>query len=214
MPVHFLGELVGRRFGRLVVIEMSHRHRKYIKYWRCLCDCGKEKITSQNSLIAAHVRSCGCLQQENRKTINRKHGMRQTRFYGIWKGINGRCHVPSNHAYSQYGAKGVTSEWKDSFIAFKRDMYQSYLKHVAKHGEKDTTIDRIDNSKGYSKANCRWATNREQSNNRSITVRAEIEGVTRTLVEWSEVSGIGLATIRTRYGRGLRGKALIASTLK
>lgn len=209
MPIHYLGDLTGKRFTRLVVTGFSHREKKYKKFWNCLCDCGQTKVIYQSYLISKQAQSCGCFQRESRFVHNLKHGMRWTRFYGIWKGINGRCYVPSNHAYLLYGAKGVTSEWKDSFLDFKEDMYESYLQHVKVYGERETTIDRIDNSKGYSKENCRWATYTEQSINRSVTRQIKIGQQTKTLNEWAEFSGLPKTTIQNRWSRGLRGYLLI-----
>lgn len=91
-----------------------------------------------------------------------RHGMWGTRFYYIWKGMRGRCNTKRNSGFWKYGARGITvnSEW-DDFNAFMNDMYDDYLEHSKKHGEKNTFLDRIDKSmlkNGYSEKNCRWAT--------------------------------------------------------
>jgi hypothetical protein len=94
---------------------------------------------------------------------NYKHGFKHTRFYRLWQTINTRCNNSNRKFYFKYGGSGIKSEWSNSFIKFKNDMYESYLEHVKKFGEKETSIDRIDNKKNYCKSNCRWATRKEQT---------------------------------------------------
>lgn len=103
------------------------------------------------------------------KSFNYKHGMRNSRFYVIWHGIMLRCLTPKANSYKNYGAKGIfiCKEWQN-FNNFKNDMYESYLSHCEVYGEKNTTIDRIDNSKGYELNNCRWATWSLQEKNKLI----------------------------------------------
>lgn len=161
--------MIGRVFGRLTVNKFSHREH-YNKFWSCTCKCGKtDVVVFQTYLTTGTRKSCGCLWNENHDVIASKlrtHGMTGTRFYGIWKGINGRCYCKSNRAYIHYGKLGVTSWWKDSFLKFKDDMYADYKQHVARYGEKNTSIDRIDPYGDYTKDNCRWATNTQQANNK------------------------------------------------
>lgn len=94
--------------------------------------------------------------------------MSKTRFWTIWRGIIDRCTKKYSTSYERYGGKGIKTcdRWLE-FINFKEDMYKSYLEHVEKYGEKETTIDRINSKKDYYKENCKWATNLEQAQNTS-----------------------------------------------
>lgn len=92
------------------------------------------------------------------------HKMWGSRFYNIYYSIRGRC----SNKHPNYGGRGIRCEWLE-FLVFKDDMYESYLKHCNKFGEKNTTIDRIDVNRNYCKDNCRWATMKEQAKNKRFS---------------------------------------------
>lgn len=121
---------------------------------------------------------------------------KQTREYATWSNIKTRCYNQNCKSYKRYGAKGIQmcDEWRDSFIAFYRDMGP---KPSPQH-----SIDRIDNSKGYEPSNCRWATQEEQVRNRTIAIWLEIDGVRRTSMEWCDIAGTDYHAFYWRYENG------------
>lgn len=115
-----------------------------------------------------------------------KHGMTGTKFYRKWNHIQSRCYRKKNKDFHHYGGRGIKCEWKN-FLEFKEDMYESYLEHVKQHGEKQTTIDRMDSNKNYELSNCRWATYSMQTVNRDK--KAKFRGVTKDGIKWrAEIS--------------------------
>lgn len=206
--------LVGKRYNHLTVIEFDHKEKqgKSTKYvWKCKCDCGNEILVSRNGLTRGR-KSCGdknCpYTTKNTYDCSRSyhggiptHGMSSTRFYKIYRKMMERCYYDKNTTYDKSGIT-VCDRWKDSFENFMEDMYDSYLEHVKEYGEKNTTLDRIDYNDNYSIENCRWATIKEQANNKSNNVRITFNGETHTISEWADKLGWSYYIIANRYKRG------------
>ena len=139
---------------------------------------------------------------------NYRHEMRHTRFYKRYHGARARCVLPQNNRYSSYGGRGIKFLWT-TFDSFKEDMYESWLDHVAKWGEENTFIDRINNDGHYCKENCRWATRERQMNNRSDSKYITYDGRTQTMADWAREAGVPLKSFWWRFHQGWSmGKAL------
>ena len=162
----------------------------------CRCVCGEIKKVPFYQLFKGEIKSCGCQTKIMIGNATRKHGMRDTHFYKKWSEIHYRCNQKTNKKYGGRGIK-VCKEWKD-FLIFKKDMYQSYLKHLKIHGKLNTTIERIDNDDNYCKTNCRWATPIEQANNRRNTHRINLDGEMMSLAQISKMKKISYSLLSDR----------------
>lgn len=191
-------DLLDQRFGRLVVIkETEKRNKDRGILWLCRCDCGNEVEVAGKSLRSGNTKSCGCLQRENTSRANTRHGKRHTRLYSIWTTMRNRCYRENQTEYKNYGDRGISvcDEWRDDFQAF-------YDWAMDNGYQDDLTIDRIDWNGNYEPSNCRWATQKEQQNNRRNNHLLTHNGETHTMSEWAEIKGIKAATLYRRLKDG------------
>lgn len=191
--------VIGNKYGELTVIGIQPRNEKYRgNYWICRCSCGKETTVLPWYLMNGKTRTCGDQKKHKRQIRGHyKHGGFGTRLYEIWVSMKRRCNNPDVESYPRYGGRGITvcEEWEKDFAAFRKwAMSNGYAD--------DLTIDRIDVDGNYCAENCRWATPKEQANNRTNTVFVEYNGETHTLSEWADIVGIKYNTLHHRYKRG------------
>ena len=178
-------DMTGKRIGRYTVNRYVGNDKHGNALWECTCDCGTVKNVLGSTLRKGTVISCGCYHKEDLKKRLTTHNLTHTRIRGIWNCMKQRCYNKNHQAYKYYGGKGVTicDEWKNNFLPF----YQWSMAH----GYDDTlTIDRIDTTKGYDPTNCRWVSRKVQMNNRLCCHYYEINGVSHTIAEWSEISNV------------------------
>lgn len=190
-------DLVGFQSGRLTVVERAGSSPTTgAAMWRCSCECGGEVVVVRNNLCSGHTKSCGCLTEEVWLTARTSHNLSKTPEYRVWKGLRTRIHNSETPAYASYGGRGLTIDprWDSSFELFLADM-------GCRPGP-EYSIDRIDNNQGYWPDNCKWATKKEQANNRRTSRTIGYEGVSKTLAQWAETLGISYGALQARLDKG------------
>lgn len=192
-------DITRRRFARLVVLGPVAKDVSNQIKWLCQCDCGGTTITTITMLRSGHTKSCGCWRNESRLTQAIKHGKSNSKTYIAWRNMIGRCCRVTDHAYPQYGGRGITiyPQWRDSFEDF--EFYVAQLPHYEESGY---TLDRIDNNGNYEPGNVRWATAIEQNRNRRRHRLITFNGKTQCSSAWAEETGISRRAIQHRLNNG------------
>ncbi len=155
-----------------------------MRRWRCLCDCGNERVVQGSNLRRGLTQSCGCLGSELSREANTTHGLTAHPLFSVWKGMHQRCSNPNNKSYAYYGGAGikVCRAWS-TFKPF-------YEWSMANDWSLGLTIDRIRVRGDYRPSNCRWATRAVQARNARSNIRVVVDNETITLAEAARKFGV------------------------
>jgi len=183
-------DLTGQRFGRLAVVEMAGHNKHGQRLWRCICDCGNDAEVLGFLMRRGETQSCGCLQREATSAINKSHGKSKSQIWCIHRSMMDRCYSQNNYSYKNYGGRGIVV----------CDRWHSFENFYADMGEKPNgmTLERIDNRGPYSPENVRWASCKDQANNRRSNVILEMNGKKQTMQQWCDEIGLKIGTVWAR----------------
>ena len=126
-----------------------------------------------------------------------QHNLSSSKIYYIYHMMKSRCYNKNIKTFHRYGGRGIKicQEWLNNFMNF----YSWAMSNGYKEG---LWIERIDNDGDYEPSNCKWATKREQCQNREQTIKITYKGQTHCLTEWSRITGINFYTLHSRYKKG------------
>lgn len=219
-------DLTGMEFGRLTVLEFSHKNERRESYWVCQCNCKDKtiKVIKGRYLKNGNTKSCGCLRREHALEVikqNTKCSIRgismsnklpyKKELKNVWNNIKYRCNNPKDKHYEWYGEKGVRvcDEWLDTRLGF----FNFYNWALSNGYEEGLSIDRLEVEGNYEPDNCEWVTQETQCNNMTTNVLITIRNKTQTLAEWAKEYNLPYYTIWYRYNSGVTGKDLIKPPL-
>jgi len=182
-------DLAGKRFGKLEAVEYVKGSR-----WICKCDCGATTVVTTVKLTSGHTQTCGG-HSRARPTAIKDFTPSMYSLYQRWTSLRSRCNNPDDHAYENYGGRGVTYDprW---------DMFEVFLAEVGIPSNLKHQLDRIDNDKGYFKGNVRWVPQQKNLNNKRTNRSLTHDGRTQTIAEWAEELNIHYRTLNNRINRG------------
>lgn len=188
----YANNLIGQVFGSLEVIERFPHKSKEI-YWNCKCKCGTIKAIRGSHLKDGSTNSCGCEKFNTNIKRLTTHSQSYTRLYHIWVNIKYRCYNQHCNHYFRYGGRGISvcKEWIESYEIFELWSLENGYTDIL-------SLDRINNDGNYDPNNCRWATAREQGNNKSNNQYYEYDGLKLTLPEWANRYKINYGTLYKR----------------
>ena len=156
-------DIEGQQIGLWKVLSRDKENKSNGTCWVCKCFCGNMKSVRYTHLRSGKSLSCGCIRDKQTGDRSRTHGLSKTRIYRIWRNMINRCHYENYKEFKYYGGRGIVvcDRWRQSFQNFLNDMGVP---------DDDLSIDRINNDGNYEPTNCRWATSKEQAQNRRNSV--------------------------------------------
>jgi hypothetical protein len=184
----------------------------------CRCQCGTIKKVDKVALGKGRSKSCGCLQRE--LLSKRMSGTSNTMFthgqscrkswtkeYRTWVDMKTRCLDSNCRSFDLYGGRGIR-------FCERWHRFEAFFEDVGRAPANDHELDRIDPSGDYSPSNCRWITRKEQMRNTRCNHLLTIDGSTKTIIEWSELSGVNAKTLYSRKYRGWSDERCVKEKVK
>lgn len=170
---------IGERFGRWMILEVIGS-----RWAMARCDCGTVKKIDRVSVSHGVSKSCGCLAREVTSRIKTRHGQcskmcGKTKEWLTWRSVLQRCEDPNSNRYDMYAGRGIT-------VCERWHKFENFFADMGQAPDVNHSIERIDNNKGYSPDNCRWATAKEQARNRRTTLLISIGNTQQSLAAWTE----------------------------
>lgn len=181
----------GDKVGNLTYIK-EHSYTNKVRRCYFKCFCGKVKFLRLADVKREKIISCGCIRAEAIRTHGNA-GAKVSPEYSSYDSMKQRCLNPNHPQYKYWGGRGITicQRWLDGF--------ENFLSDMGKRPSMRHTLDRFPNKNGnYEPGNCRWATDLEQARNTRRNNNITYNGVTKTITEWSDETGISLPTLRRR----------------
>jgi hypothetical protein len=185
---------IGARFRKLAVVEQAPSHPKGGTQWRCVCDCGKQIVARATNLVQGFTGSCGCSTGQFVADSNRKHGQSRTPVYKVWRAMHDRCENPNNTSFKYHGARGIK-------VCKRWGKFENFIADMGPRPD-GMTLERKNNNKGYTPANCTWATANAQQNNRRGNRCLRFDGRAQTIKQWADETGQPALRIWQRLSRG------------
>lgn len=181
----------GRRYGHLLVVSVaSERDPSRGLRWNCICDCGNTSTPYGRRLRSGETTTCGC-----------RNGRAHSDAYRSWQSMNQRCLNRNNTSFPRYGGRGIAvcKRWRQG----EDRAFENFLEDMGERPTPDHSVDRIDSDGPYAPDNCRWATGREQANNRRNNRVFVHKGQARSITDWAREQGITKAAVFGRIYRGV-----------
>lgn len=190
-------------FVKMTAPVVYPKYYQIVKKAEYICFCGNSFIATVKSVNKGTRSSCGCYNKKCTSAALTKHGLTNSKIYGVWCGIKRRCYNKNEKSYKDYGGRGINvcDRWLNSFQNFYDDMNEGYKEGLE--------IDRKDNSGNYCKSNCRWVTREKNSKNKRTTVMIEYNGVKLPMSEFCAKFKIPYGNFQMRLHRGMTVKEAV-----
>lgn len=194
-------QLAGQRFGLYTAVSYFGEGK-----WICQCDCGKKSNVVTSNLLRGQSKSCGCRKPEVSRQNMLRHGLADSRIHRSWMSMRQRCLNQNDRAYKNYGGRGIGIS--DRWLAF-----ENFAQDMGSMPD-GYELDRINVNGNYEPTNCRWANPKTQANNKRNNRILEIDGISKTLTQWCESTGITKSAAQKRLALGWSVEKTFATSVR